>query len=393
MLNDLKKIVLLISVFLLTACSSQRGNTVKQSVVLPLNEQLFDLESIAVVNEEQLFTLSGSQQQQFLAYHSNELEKGVKPHKIVSNYLMNYMSKFTYYGENYTASQALSLNKGNCMSLAVLTVALAKLINLEFDFREVNTMPMFEKHGSLLLSSSHVQTRLFDPTYEPKEGEFLFSQPAIVIDYFPDKNNIKSRYVSYQQFLSMYYQNITADAMIAGDLNLAFANAKTAYIYDPSSVRVHNLLGVLHRRIGDGRTAEKIYKQSLLLERENLSLLNNYIVLLEAQSRKFEAEKLKSRMNSLDDTNPFSWLEQAYIYRTDSQFDLAIRYYEKVINLAPYISQAYLGLYQSYQATEQYGKARNTLEKGLEWTYMQTERQVFKYKLYGQNMISPIDGD
>lgn len=381
-----------ISILMLMACTSQPNSTVAQSVVLPLNEKLFEADTIAVIDEEQLFSLSDQQQQDFLTYHRKEVAKGVKDHQIVSNYLLNYISKFTYYGENYTATEALSLNKGNCMSLAVLTVALAKLINVEFDFREVNTLPMFEKHGSLLLSSSHVQTRLFDPSFEQPDNEIVLTRPSLVIDYFPDKNNVKSRYISYLQFLSMYYQNITADAMIAGDLDLAFANAKAAYAYDPSSVRVHNLLGVLHRRIGDTRTAETIYKQSLLLERENLSLLNNYIVLLEAQSRTFEASQLKVKMNKLDDTNPYSWLEQAYIYRNSAKFDLAIRYYEKVIRLAPYISQAYLGLYQSYQATAQYDKAKSTLEKGLEWTYMQTERQVFKYKLYGNTNTSPPNG-
>lgn len=384
----MERLKIMALILLLTACSSQQSNITNHSIVLPLNEELFEYGIEQVINEEQLFTLSEKQQQAFLKYHKRELSKGVKSHQIVSNYLLDYISKFTYYGKNYTATEALSLGKGNCMSLAILTVALAKLIDIEFDFRQVNSMPMFEKHGSLLLSSGHVQTRLFDPTYEAKEGELLFSQPAIVIDYFPDKNNIRSRYIAYDQFLSMYYQNISADAMIIGDLNLAFANAKVAYKYDPSSVRVHNLLGVLHRRIGDIGTAEKIYQKAMQLERENISLLNNYIVLLESQNREFEASQLKVHMNSLDDNNPYSWLEQAYVYRNNEKYDLAIRYYQKVLELAPYISQAYLGLYQAYRATEKYAKAQKVLEEGLEWTHVKKERQVFKYKLYGKNNIN-----
>lgn len=375
----------------LQGCSATK--TVKSEGLAPviLNDALFERGAFKLTTQAELFTLSESQQQTFLNYYHKKLAEGEAAHEIVSDYLFKYISNFSYYGKTYTASQALELGKGNCMSLAVLTVALAQLVDLEFDFREVNTMPIFEKHGNLLLSSTHVQTRLFDPLYIPSQDQVLIFRPGIVIDYFPNKGNIKSRYLAFQEFISMYYQNIAADALVAGNLNLAYINAKAAYEYDNKSIRAHNLLALVHKRKGDVKTAESIYANVLKVEKENLSLINNYIVLLEHQQRIEEADALREHMASMDDKNPYSWLEQAYVFEKQGRHYQAIKHYTKAINMAPYIASAYLGLYKSQMAVGHLGQAKRTLELGIEWAYEKSERQMFKYKMYGRNTIKTIE--
>ncbi len=370
----------------LSGCSTSAVvNSKMTTEPLALNTALFK-PSTPITTEQELFALTPEQEQHFLAYVAEKEQAGGLSHEIVSNYILNQISKFTYYGKNYKASEALRLNKGNCMSLAILTVSLSRLVGIDYDFREVVTIPIFEKHGNLLLSSRHVQTRLYDPTFIPKENTYIVGRPGIVIDYFPDQNNIKSRYLTKAQFLSMYYQNISADALLVDDLDFAFANAKRAYDYDPSSVKVFNLLGVLHRRKGDMATAEQIYQSALALETDNLSLMNNYIILLEGDNRAKEALQLKVQMEQLDDPNPYTWLEQAYLEVTKQNFHEAIKYYKKVLTLAPYISEAYLGLYQSYKALGKTESAEKALITGLDWAHSQEQKQRFKYKLYGSNL-------
>jgi len=382
-------LLFIVCIIVLQGCTSTKVVKSEELVPVILNDALFERDALKLTTQAELFTLSPTQQQTFLNYYHKKLAAGQAAHEIVSDYLFNYISNFTYYGKTYTASQALALGKGNCMSLAVLTVALAQLVDLEFDFREVNTMPMFEKHGNLLLSSTHVQTRLFDPSYIPPPQQTLIFRPGIVIDYFPSEANIKSRYLAFQEFISMYYQNIAADALIVGDLNLAYINAEAAYEYDNRSIRAHNLLALVHKRKGDFDTAETIYANVIKVEKESLSLINNYIVLLESQQRLDEANALREKMATLDDKNPYSWLEQAYVFDKQGRHYQAIKHYKKAINMAPYIASAYLGLYKSQMAIGHLGQAKRTLELGLEWAYAQSERQMFKYKMYGLNVSQP----
>ncbi len=104
------------------------------------------------------------------------------------------------------------------MSLAVLTTAYAKLLGLEFSYRKVNTLPIYEKKNNLILSSSHVQTIIYDDEFVVEKGAFYFSRPEVVIDYFPDPNNRVSEYFAEPEFNSMYYRNLAADALIKNEL-------------------------------------------------------------------------------------------------------------------------------------------------------------------------------
>ncbi|WP_286266208.1 tetratricopeptide repeat protein [Thalassotalea atypica] len=384
-------VVLFIGV-IIVGCSSSKHQELTNLLAqnsISVNHELFNNLAIKVTSEEELFALTDEQEQEFLGYYHKQQAKGEKAHVIVSNYLSNYLSNFTYYGANYTATQAMALKQGNCMSLAIFSVALARLTDIEFDFREVTSIPVFEQKNNLLLSSSHVQTRLYDPSFTPDKESITIIRPSVVIDYFPNENNIRGRYFSYHQFLSLYYQNMAADALVAGDLDSAFANAYTAHKYDTQSDKALNLLAVVHRRKGDIETAEKIYVAAIGYEPESISLMNNYAVLLDKTNRDREAIMIKEQLAELDDPNPYSWLEQAYVYKAQGKYHLAIKTYGKVIDLAPYVNEAYLGLYQSHIALGDPNKAQDALRAGLEWTYEPNQRSTFKYKLYGKNAVTP----
>lgn len=368
---------------LVTSCANTEITPQQsQAITIPLNNDLFDIREIKLISQEEIFKLSPEQQQAILAYLENKIATGMPAHQAVRAYLQNRLSNFTYYGATYTAEKALALNKGNCMSLAILTTAVAKLANVDFEYREVSTLPVFKKQNNLLLSSSHVQTLLFDPTFVPKEDVIYFSRPAVVVDYFPESSNHSGRYFSLEPFLAMFYKNIASDALVANQLELAFANAAKAYELDPSNVRIANMMAVIHRRMGDDLSAEKIYQTALKIDENNIALISNYMVLLESQGRIEQAQLLSGKLDNLDDPNPYSWLEQAYIAQKQGEHRRAIHYYNKVLDIAPYVHQAYQGLAQVYRKQGKIILARNMLKNALEWTYELTDRKAYKYKLY-----------
>ncbi len=279
----------------------------------------------------------------------------------------------------------MRLNKGNCMSLAILTTALGQVVNLEIDYREVNTLPVFEKHKDVILSSSHVQSVVYDPDFVEQENFLYISKPGVVIDYFPNKQNRVSSKIIKDSLVAKYYINIASKAIIDNNLNKAFVSALRAAKYDQSSAQVNNLLAVLHRRAGDELAAEKFYQFALAQNQSNLALLSNYAVLLRHQKREGELEQINEQIDFLDDPNPYSWLEQAYIAQQQNKMKTAEKYFLKVINMSPYVHQAYIGLYQVYSQTKQWSQARAMLNKGLEWAHEHQDKKQFKRKLYGVN--------
>lgn len=381
----LKIISLIITLALMNAgCSStgvqQRAN--KNTQFISINHSLFDDSKVNVVQPTEVFYLTELQKQEFLNYYHQEIATGVKPHKALSGFLKDRLSNFTYYGATFVAEKAMRLNKGNCMSLAILTTALAQVVNLEVDYREVSTLPIFEKHKNLILSASHVQAVIYDPEFVEKKGMFYFGRPAVVIDYFPQSSNRVSTKILKDSLLAKYYINVASTALVDNQLDRAFAYAEYAFRFDKSSAEMVNLLAVLHRRAGDEKNAELLYTKAIENDAENLVLLTNYAVLLKKQDRPEELEFLNRKIDSLDDPNPYSWLEQAYMAQGGNQLGKAEKYYRKVIEMAPYVHQAYLGLYQIYRHRNQKQRAKNILKEGLKWTYEVNERSRYKGKLY-----------
>jgi len=370
----------------ISACATKNSYDKKAqhqaNIAVPINNQLFLNEDSALSIQDDMFTLTLAQQQTVVLAVQKKQQRGVKLHQALYDVLNDKLSSFTYYGENYNAEQAMRLNKGNCMTLAVLTTAYAKLLGLEFSYRKVNTLPVFKKQNNLIISSSHVQTIIYDNEFSENDSAFYIRKPGLVIDYFPDSNNSAGKYLNESEFISMYYKNLAGDALVDDDLPSAFKLAKEAYKHNKHNVEAINLLAIIHRRAGDSVGAEAVYKAGLKFEQANLRLLSNYIMLLKTENRFDEAEHYQEKLSQLNDPNPFNWLEQAYIAKRNNKINRAIRYYQKALVKAPYLNQAYLGLYHIYHEKGHYAKARGMLKQALEWTYEIEQRKQYKLKLY-----------
>jgi Tfp pilus assembly protein PilF len=384
MFKLINALVILFLVLGFSSCSltSQlESDKVKAVSTLPINESLFTNIEEEIISPEEIFTLNKDQEAEFLAFHKNKLALGGKSHDIVYEFIAEYFSDFTYYGDTLIAKEVYRLRRGNCMSLAILTTALSNLVGLEYDYREVNSLPVFEKHNNLILSGSHVQVLIYDPTFIPGQNIIYFSKPGVVIDYFPQSSNIASKKVSYKSFLAMYYINISSFSLVDGNTDKAFVYAKKAYSIAPDNLTITNLMALLHKRKGDLVTAEKIYEIAKATGGVNINLLSNYQVLLKTVGKYQQAELIEQELEQLDDLNPYRWLEQAMLSEKKTQYRSAERKYLKVIAMAPYVTQAYFGLYDIYLKQKRFSKAKLILEQSLEWVHEVNQRSRYKNKL------------
>ena len=389
------KSILLISVtaftLLISGCQSTKKQSSKQPLSYIANESLFESRRVAVEHPQDVFLLTQHQQQGFLEYYRKWRDQGKESNDIVFQYLNRIASNFSFLGETYNAKNAMEHRSGNCLSLAILTTALAKIVDLNVGYRMVHSAPVFEKHRNIVLSSAHVQTIIFDENFVEEPGEFYIQKPGLVIDYFPSNSNISGRYISEPQFLAMYYQNMSASALLDNDLFSAYWNIKQAALLDSESENTQNTLAVIHRRIGDSQTAEKIYQQLMDRERETVSVLENYELLLRLTGRLEEAKSIEDRIAKLNDPNPYNWLEAAYIAKNEGSNDKAILYLDKVIERAPYVLEAYKLLSVIYKEQGKGRKAKATLKSSLEWAFDTDEKKQIKYKLYGYTQKSTTD--
>ena len=382
-----KKFALLVFslLVLLSGCASKTEFNPKSAAVkspkIEINHQLFS-QNQRVPPYSELFSLTPEQQQYFLNDYHRRISNGVKPHQALADFMENRLDGFTYHGDTHNASTALRLQKGNCMSLAMITTALAKLVGLEYEFIHISSEPIYDKQNSFILVSSHVQTRLYDPTPVEEEATFSFLRAQVIIDYFPTTNRFRGKVLQEQHLVAKYFVNLAAKQLLDNNVDYAYQLSLEALKYDATHSEAINLLAILHRKKGDSATAEELYKAGLFYDNDNIRLLSNYIVLLKTMNKDIDAQIQQDKLEQLDDPNPYAWMELAYSAQHDKNHRKAIRYFTKAIEMAPYLQSAYQGLYQIYLAEDKPKAAKGILQHAINWSYEPAERKRYKYKLY-----------
>ena len=153
---------------LLGACSTAppRQQAVSDTPLTapPLRPDLFGA-PLDLPRVEALHTLTDAQQAEFLAYFSDPVRAGQKPHARIYGYLERRLGSFTYYAKTLAAADALDQNQGNCLSLALVTTALAELGGVDYGFQRIRNRPVYESRQDFVMVADHLRTRLYDPTF------------------------------------------------------------------------------------------------------------------------------------------------------------------------------------------------------------------------------------
>lgn len=330
---------------------------------------------------EQIFSLSDDAKAHFFSYLNDPANSRYPLHKRVFRYLDKSLSRFNYYADTYTAQQTLDNNSGNCMSLAVLTTAYARLAGLEYKYSRVDSAPVFAKAGKFEVASSHVVTKLFDPTFKPTPGTLFTRKPYLLVDYFPTRNTWVGGAVKNEAFIAMFYRNLAARSMAAEDYKRAASYAFHALEFAPFAPESINVMAVIYRQLGFAAKAEALYRYGLTLNSDSINLLYNYQLLLAKQSRFEQAQALQRRLERLDDPSPFPYLRLADEALANQEPIKALRFYRKSIEKAHYLPHGYLGAAKAYYLMGKTTAARTQLLKALERTHDSAEEQLFKAKL------------
>ena len=354
---------------------------VAEAKAATLNYHSEHFELLEVIDEKSIFKLSTSQQQTFLRYYHDPKNDQQGGHLRLANFMQEIVSGFNFRGNTYTAFEAMDRLSGNCLSLAILTTALAKLVNIDVSYQKVNSAPIYTRYDHVMTLSSHVRTELHDPDFSKQKGLLYIFTPKIIIDYFPQRGNVAGKAVSTEDFIAMYYQNKASDALLEQQLDSAYSLITQALRVSPFNPQSLNTLAVLFKYAGHKTSAERVYKYAVALNTDYLDLISNYIILLEMEGRLLEVQALRQKIDQLDDQNPYRWYDMANRYFQEGDFRRALKYYQRAVDIAPYLHEGYFYLAKTYH---QLGKAQLSeiaIKKALEMSYLPEDRHLYQAKM------------
>ncbi len=340
----------------------------------------------AILPYERMFTahaltLSDKQKQKFLDFYNASYNASVKPHKRIFNYLDQFINNFDYNNMTLPSTQALAKRTGNCMSLAMLTTSFANLVGLEISYQIINGAPLYYKQGKNIVTSQHVRTKIYAVPEPEEEGMVYFRKTHIIIDYYKNQLDLPGRTITSEEFLSMYYANLSADAYANMEYDLALKYSSNAMKWFPNSPENINTHALILDKLVDTDASIMLIEKALEQNITSLNLLNSYKILLEKTNQISKANVLNEQMENIDDDNPYRWLDIGHTKFDKKEYSNALRYYQKAELLAPYLDEVYLAQAKTYFKLGKKKASKEYLKKALESPIKVNEVKLYEAKL------------
>lgn len=204
-----------------------------------------------------------------------------------------------------SAAQAFADRAGNCLSLVLMTAAIARELDLPVSFNEALVEAQWRREGDLVLRSGHVNLSL---GAAPRRGGWrAVGDETLMVDFLPgvDLRGLRTRVIDEERVLAMYLNNRAAETLAAGDPHAAYWWARAALRQDGGYLAARNTLGVVYQRAGQVALAGQVFEQLLAQQPDEVTALGNLALVRQAQGRTHEAALLRARRDMLDpDTAP-----------------------------------------------------------------------------------------
>ena len=280
------------------------------------------------------------------------------------------------------AVEAFEARSGNCLSLVIMTAALAKQLGLVVRYQRVFSEESWSRSGDLYFSSGHVNITLGRKSGDPR---VLFSNERnlLTIDFIPLRRNavhhafeIRERTVA-----AMFMSNRAAESLAQGRIDDAYWWARAAIGQDPGFLSAYNTLGVIYRHHGNLREAEQALAHVLALEPANTHVMSNLALVFKDQGRAVEAEALLRRLAAIEPHPPFHFFNRGLEAMRAGDYATARDLFAKEVDRDAYYHEFHFWLSAAYFGLGEVKLARRHLAIALENSPTRGEHDLYAAKL------------
>jgi Tfp pilus assembly protein PilF len=250
-----------------------------------------------------------------------------------------------------TAAQAFDAHSGNCLSLVIMTGALAKELGLTVRYQRVITDETWDRRGGIYFSSGHVNLTLGRKAIDARNSSD--DRYTATIDFYPVGGlEIQRTWeVEEKTIIAMYMNNRAAETLVQGQVNDAYWWARQAIIEDPGFFNTYNTLGIIYRRHGNLREAEQVLQYAVAQQPQNAQSLSNLILVLNDEGRTAESEQLTRRLHEIEPYPPYYYFNLGQKAMRAGDYKAARDQFAKEFGREPtnpevnfWLAAAYLGL-------------------------------------------------
>jgi Tfp pilus assembly protein PilF len=345
-----------------------------------LNDQLFAAPSQRI-SAEDVFALSDDMREYLRGQIADQLRVKGPQRGLIDALYDKRQLKLEYDAElTRNAAQTFAARAGNCLSLAIMTAAFAKAMDITVRYQRILVEDVWSRSGDIYFSSSHVNLTLGTI----QGGRILDDSNApMTIDFVPqeDIRGRRLRVIGEETIVAMYMNNRAAESLARGQVDDAYWWARGAIHEDPRFLTAYNTLGVIYRHHGNLREAERVLAGVLELEPGNVEVMSNLALVLGDEGRVAESETLTRKLQQLQPYPPFYFFNLGMEAMRERNFREAKDLFAKELDRDAYYHEFHFWIAAAYLGLGDIKQAREHLAIAMENSATRKEHDLYAAKL------------
>jgi predicted Zn-dependent protease len=243
-----------------------------------------------------------------------------------------------------TAAQAFEARSGNCLSLVIMTSALAHEMDLNVQYQKIAVEDTWSRTGNLYFNNGHVNIVLSKPvSAAPAQYDRAF---YLTVDFQPpaDMELLESTTVPESTIVAMFMNNRSAEALVANQLDEAYWYARAAIERDPGFLFSYNTMSIVYQRHGNLAEAERILRFAHERDPNNTVTLSNLAQILTDMGRTAEALAIRHELEKAEPNPPFYYFNLGQKAMQEHDYRRARALFAREVQRAPYYHEFHFWL-------------------------------------------------
>jgi len=286
-----------------------------------------------------------------------------------------------YQGDaNNTANETFHSRAANCLSMSIMTYAMATEAGFNVDFQEIMIPEFWTRKAGFSLLNGHINLKMFAP-HDP--SVFMLNVRSFQVDFDPQssRSGFPKKIVSKQAVMAMFYNNKGADALLRKDYTSAYAYFREALLLDPDFDSGWVNLGIVYRLSGYFNQAEKTYQHALGLNSDSLTAWENLAYLYTFTGREAEAEDILAKVEYKRNSNPYYHVNLGEQEMEQKHWAQALGHFRRALALDRSKHEVYFSLARAYFAIGELQQSKRYLKQAKNKVNNRQDEDKYQHKL------------
>ena len=280
-----------------------------------------------------------------------------------------------------TAAEAFDARSGNCLSLVVMSAALAKHLELPIQFQALIGQETWSRSGDLSFVNGHVNITVARRLVDRLAAFDADTRLRLDFGAMPAGRGSMLQAVSERTIVAMFMNNRAAEALVRGEMAQAYAHAREAVLQDPSYAGAANTLGVIYTRSGLPAAAERAFGYALERKGDHRAAMLNLSRMLAGQGREAEAAVWREKLAKHEAEPPFHHFDLGRAAAQAGDYRAAREHILREMRRDPDYHEFHFWLAVALNGLGDVAQAREHLTQAMRNSTTQRERSLYASKL------------